>query len=146
MRRLVDSLGSRSKTAYAYVPAIGLALAVPLYLVGVGLLVATLSDPRTLVEDVARTTALAQKAFQNVSESLVQTNRTQVTGALVRRYGHFDTAEDAVRTAPPSAPSGRKRRRSSESQAARFTSSTSWNPFPTRRPRKPLVTSTPFKS
>jgi DNA recombination protein RmuC len=41
--------------------------------------------------------ALAQKAFQNVSESLVQTNRTQVTGALDTKKAEIDALLKPVR-------------------------------------------------
>lgn len=41
--------------------------------------------------------ALAQKAFQSVSESLVQTNRTQVTGALETKKAEIDALLKPVR-------------------------------------------------
>ncbi|WP_328848140.1 hypothetical protein [Micromonospora zamorensis] len=37
---------------------------------------------------------------QTPAEDLLRELVPQVLGALVRRYGHFDTAEDAVQEAP----------------------------------------------
>jgi predicted RNA polymerase sigma factor len=37
--------------------------------------------------------------FDSGAESLLRTLAPQVLGALVRRYGHFDTAEDATQEA-----------------------------------------------